>query len=776
MAAIDYSKYGYKSESDEEVPTSGGIDYSKYGAQPKQSQTNQVESKPINIFAPDNRNTTTNQFRPKAEELKKTAIATGRGFTDIGEGLKQLYLEKLGKAGETEKYTQGTEAERKLYNESEVGRDPEYKGMRELVNASPYMLPIGRLARTASLLPKMIEGAASMGAIGASKYVAPDESRFMNTVEDAALGAIFPAIPTIAKTGASIIKAVPQQFRRANPIVNAQKIATEAILPEQKEALGIAQEKLATQEQSEAEAKGIANQEINKVDPDKIQYAIGKKGEALDKTENKLNDLQQKLEEHKNLPEFPEIGKDHIENLANAEKSVAESGEHAAGAEQAHGEAKELLGNSEQQLGHHLNEGATHNLHASRALRHEIRSVNRYWSSSYNNLMHDLGTSNFQIDAPHRMQELNEVINTARQRYSGENAGQFGEHGDFANTIRLAPNSNDTSASDFLKKFKDFRNARFKLRDNLIKEPSNVKKDEMVAAYRDTQPIADLLEQTLEEGLGQHSDEFRRINEGYRNQVFPLRENKVAKKLLEKEKRVNGQPVLYGKSLSNSNMISQLSGDEVGQDVLRELARRNPEVRRNIIGQRFSKPSTREEVYNPNEAMREYLHESPDTQRLIDARQRARSLTEQHAENVSQAKERQKQIQEEHKEAVSEHKVKEKAISDQQKEKVDREKKGADLQTKADEAKKQVEGIKKSIVDHEKHMKFLRKEADKTDITLKEKVKREKEYKESKTKLRELNTQLHSSQGNVIRAMISLKNFGKGLYKWVEAIGSGKLF
>ncbi len=52
-------------------------------------------------------------------------------------------------------------------------------------------------------------------------------------------------------------------------------------------------------------------------------------------------------------------------------------------------------------------------------------------------------------------------------------------------------------------------------------------------------------------------------------------------------------------------------------------------------------------------------------------------------------------------------------------------------------------------------------------------MKLEKEYKASKSRLRELNTQLHSSQGNVIRAMISLKNFAKGSYKFVERIGKG---
>ena len=230
--------------------------------------------------------------------------------------------------------------------------------------------------------------------------------------------------------------------------------------------------------------------------------------------------------------------------------------------------------------------------------------------------------------------------------------GKYGKNSEFAEIIKKAPTAKDTSAADFMAKQKDFRDARYDLIERSKTEPSAVKRKELFNAYNDLAGIEKLINQTLEEGLeGRpqikpgiiknalptheistarqplgHLDEYRRINEGYKNQVFPLRENRIARKVM------NGDPL-------SADIAHELAGNQEGQSVLREIALRNEEIKRNIVGQQYKKTKAdKSSFYDLDETVREYTNRMPELNNLVDKRQNVINSFNESKSNLEKSK------------------------------------------------------------------------------------------------------------------------------------------
>jgi len=131
--------------------------------------------------------------------------------------------------------------------------------------------------------------------------------------------------------------------------------------------------------------------------------------------------------------------------------------------------ANDQQNNIDQQIGIELNQNAAHSVRASRAFKDNITSINNYWSDNYKQLMSDLKGSNFQLDNPDRMPAINAAIENARALHGDDPTGEFAE------LIKKAPTTSDTTASDFMMKQKDFRDYRYNLLQRAKSEPSAVK-------------------------------------------------------------------------------------------------------------------------------------------------------------------------------------------------------------------------------------------------------------------------------------------------------------
>src|SRR6185437_9883675 len=296
--------------------------------------------------------------------------------------------------------------------------------------------------------------------------------------------------------------------------------------------------------------KNAAESQIGTAKPNALQLKINKNQE-------KINSINNALEEK--APQFEQRKPNEPENIAPHEKNIEQAVE-------LHQQAKSALDRTENEIDRHLNEGEHHEVSASREMKKDISSINNYWSGEYKDLMKNLRDTNFHLANPDRLERIQAAIEDGKTEYGGDPTGEFAE------VLRHAPKFGETNAADFMAKQKDFRDARYNLLQAAKTEPSAVKRTEMFRAYQALEPFEKLINEALEEGLGEHKSRYQYINNGYRTQVFPLRENGIASSIME------------GKPLS-SDIAKQLAGDQEGQALLREIAKRNPETLRNIVGQ-----------------------------------------------------------------------------------------------------------------------------------------------------------------------------------------------
>jgi hypothetical protein len=402
-------------------------------------------------------------------------------------------------------------------------------------------------------------------------------------------------------------------------------------------------------------AKSQAVREINKSDPDKIQYSINLHQKKIDDLQKKVSNgesispdemreakenLQAATDAHEQakgaaIDRFKTANTNQLNNriLENQEKLSGLQDElkslppekpadiqplkDALGeANVSHEVAQHRVNEANNAIRQHLNPDSDYQVNTSRMIRHRIQSIEDYHSDEYRNMMHDLGQSDFQLANADRLPRIEEAANRAREQYGEDPEGIF------ARTIRLAPSAADRSASDFMMHQKDFRDARYDLLQQARHNPSATQRNEYYRAYRALAPFQDLVNETLREGLGEHIHRYDQLQEGYRTQIYPLRENNVASNIME------------GKKMSG-DIAGELAGDEVGQGVLREIANREPEIRRNIVGQQYKKNT--DLVHNPDERLREYTNQMPELNALVNHREQALNSAEAAANQLQQA-------------------------------------------------------------------------------------------------------------------------------------------
>lgn len=129
------------------------------------------------------------------EGMSRRAIGAGRGFTDIGEGWKQKYLQGqemlgLGTPGQSDQYQNQVDAERAFYNNKMATPDADL--FRTGANNAPYLLIPGGVE--GNLLTRMGTGALAGAGIGFSQYVPKGGSGLLNTAVGAGVGAGIPLL------------------------------------------------------------------------------------------------------------------------------------------------------------------------------------------------------------------------------------------------------------------------------------------------------------------------------------------------------------------------------------------------------------------------------------------------------------------------------------------------------------------------------------------------------------------------------------------------------
>ncbi len=497
--------------------------------------------------------------------------------------------------------------------------------------------------------------------------------------------------------------ALKDQLTQVQPKEGAADQAQAKVLAKQEAQLKAMQEAEAN-DAAYSSAIEQSKQQTGKSNVDLMQNAAQKRQQDIDNMMNEANSLQEKLS-----------------NTKIDENAVPKAEENLNTAQQHEQNIENMASNIDSNIGQFLNQGAAHDVRAAQGLSHRVQAVEDYWHDAYKTFQNNIADANFQMpktamekldyDAMSPYQLIQTFGNDAfealkqgkmdefikKQNTNGVNPAK-GNNSYLQTLMEVAPTITDTNAADFLAKYKDFRDRTFKLgqrlRDPRVEE---VEKQKMQEALTEARKMQAQMKQVLDAGLGEYKPEFERVNKGYSEQIYPLRDNPVVQNAQE------------GKL--SDNIIKSLRTNEEGMPLVRELVKQDPEILRNVIGQRyFAKP---EELHNPNELMREYLGEVPQLKRLLNEKQTANAALEQSRANAKAA-------QEQHKAILK------RSVESQK------------LETHVSDLHDKIENGKKDLSTLEKNITSLKEAANKKNISLAKKIQVEKQLSDAKSEHAEI--------------------------------------
>lgn len=510
----------------------------------------------------------------------------------------------------------------------------------------------------------------------------------------------------------------------ANEALLGTKVGNKAVELEQKT--------IAAQAADEANKVAISKsrQEIGKSDADLMQFNVTKRQNDIQNMTDEASQLQKKLLETR--PAETE--------LPQAEENLSRSQEHVQNAEK-------MGSDIDANIGQFLNQGAQHDVRAAQGLSNRVKGIEDYWNNAYKTFQSNIADANFQMPKT-AMEKLDydsmspsqliqtfgadafEALKKGKlddfiKKQKSNDAKQAQGNNSYLQTLtEVAPTITDTNAADFLAKYKDFRDRTFKLSQRL-RDPrvEEVEKQKMQEALTQARQMQGQMKEVLDAGLGEYKPEFERVNKGYSEQVYPLRGNKFVESDKGKMK-IKKLP---------DNIIKALRTDEEGMPLLREIVKQDPELLRNVVGQRyFSGKSGHETVHNPNEMTREYLDEMPELKQLLSQREKTNSALQQAKSNAEMAKQHHGEV------------------SARQVEATKTQRKVDDLQTDIDDNKKEISKM-------ESHIDSLKKTAQRKNISLKEKMQAEKELKDLRRKLKDATIKLDEKVTGLRKVMRIIK-------------------
>jgi predicted nucleic acid-binding Zn-ribbon protein len=612
------------------------------------------------------------------------------------------------------------------------------KAVRDLAALAPILGPLGKAGGKAAISgvtkgagrvigktdPALQATEEALTGLGASKEAEVEQATAAaQAADEASKQAIAQSKQEVGKSDADLMQYNVTNRQKAIDELTNQNTALKDQLSQVKPEKGVvdkAQSKVLARQ--EAQLKALQDAEANdasysaaieqskqqtgKSNPDLMQNAAEKRQQDITGMMDEANALEEQLSGTK-------VGEGEV---PQAEENLNTANFHQQNAES-------TANSIESNIGQFLNQGAAHDVRAAQALAHRVQSVEDYWNNAYKTFQSNIADANFQMpktamekldyDAMSPTQLIQTFGNDAfealkkgkmdefikKQKVSDVKQAQ-GNNPYLSTLMEVAPTITDTNAADFLAKYKDFRDRTFKLSQRL-RDPrvEEVEKQKMQDALSQARKMQTQMKEVLDAGLGEYKPEFERVNKGYSEQIYPLRDNPVVQKAQE------------GKL--SDNIIKSLRTNEEGMPLVRDIVKQDPELLRNIIGQRYFSPTGAKSIINPNEMVREYLDEMPQLKRMLSEKQTANEVVEKSRANAKAAEQQHADI------------VKRKAQSEK-------------IESNLGELHDKISKSKKELSTLETHIASLREAANKKNLSLDKKMKLEKQLSEAKTEQAEL--------------------------------------
>lgn len=530
--------------------------------------------------------------KPQLQSSKERLIGAGRGFTDIGEGLKQFYLEHFGKPGEAEKYTNEKQNERNMYNNTSAGKDFLANTAREAVNISPYFALGGPLAASGrNLITRMLAGGTGTGIIKGSQFVPEGQSRGRNAatgfVEGSALGALPELVQGLGKIIDKSKNIITAPFKNLKSLEEeAEKALSSKTSAKESERL--------LKEQGERE--GLSTTKHPKLEAD------------INKNQQKLDEINKHLETDLPRPE---------EYLLD---TPFESQKRLLNSQLEHRKAEKLSKDIENQVGEHLESGSNHAMKGSKIIKQKLESNKKEISNEYDNLEKNYEDKNITIDNTDKVKKLNQSILELTQKVASES----NEMQKLGNELLSLNKKEVIPAKDYVSAYRSV-NGYVREANKKSYQPGINESERVIWKERanEAKKKLDEMDSVLKEGIGEEDyNQFKKTSGRWKNEVVPLYKSKLYHKI------INDEPL-------PDNTVKALRAENKGTNIIKNVIKNDTQTLKHIIGQRYDTKVGRKKIYNPDEVHKEYLDLMPELSKLTKNKKEAEIIAENLKNKVS---------------------------------------------------------------------------------------------------------------------------------------------
>lgn len=679
---IEWDKYAVKPAAASSAQPSK-IDWDKYAARPEKGTSAQALPEIIKMmlgYAPS-------MTKPMGQAMRERAVGMGRGFTELGQGAEQLFG-----AGDSA----ARERERRIYETMPESKDPMANLFREeAANLPMSIAEIAPFMRQMSMLKRIMTGVGAGAAGGALQYGEEGASKAWQATKGAAKAGALPALEAVM----SALFGAGKYAKKGIENVMGSKIGP---AEEEAEAARAAHEEAKTQQ---ARAETQALYEVGQDDPKAM--------------------IKSKIAKEKELAGLEVPPQETTPIL-----STQESGQQLEQAQNAHEINQRTVSESEKSISNFLNNGAAHDVRAAEQIRGHQENYRRSVSREYDDIIEQLGRENVEIDNSQAIQDANQrLIDLIRQ-----NETTSPEANRILNELQRLEETHGTSvpADEYLTLVKATKDYARQARQRRYQPdmPADVR-ERWEQRHAQLEDEAERLENTLAQSVPEElSNRLQQANSNWARYVKPLQRNHTYQTMLHRG-RVEG------------DIMKKLRGRDPGDAIMRNIIQSDPEILKNVIGQRYA--ANPANLANAGELENEYIQQLPELGNMMENRQRAVNRVQRSQQDLQRAQER-------HESALEQEKSAQKHVEKQDVKRQEAEKNRAILQEHIQKLEIQIDKLQQAL--------------DKTSTTGLERKMKEQALKKLEKD--------HKKAINVLKGIAGTAIVGGSAWKGISSLGGSE--
>jgi hypothetical protein len=395
-------------------------------------------------------------------------------------------------------------------------------------------------------------------------------------------------------------------------------------------------------------------------------------------------------------------------------------------------EAESLLKTSEQKaaeaekaISEHLGHGEipeAHDVRAAKRLNDIIQGTKKNIGSIFDEVKGDLKETNVLLPRGREVKQITHDLQKAIKE------GGYGtkEVENLAKELEQAEKGGKDiiNGAHFLSMYRSTRGLANKaVRNSRKTDIDALERDHWEKQANELNETADKMNELLKQHMSDENySKLKEANYRWRTEITPLYKNKLYYDIT-KEGRLP------------SDIIKQVRGTGEGQDLLRKIIKSDPEILKNVVGQRYG--ASPKNLLQFDELAHEFIKEMPELRSLLNTYKQTLKQKASSEKNLIQAKERAQAMQ-------SEAERVKKSFSEVKKQQEIRQKSGSDLEV-----------INQKIANLERYIPELKKKTQAKNLSLEKKI-------ELEAKIAKAEEDIASLKNRAFMAAIGLGGIGLG--------------